>query len=226
MHEKGLLGADNIFNHCARLTDSEWRLLQAAGAHVTVNPRSDALFGFEAGGMPFQTAIDYGLKPALGVDVDTSMSGDMFAEMRTAFFLQRSIAEAQRVLGKSATPSAVTVRAILEAATVNSATCLGLADQIGTLTPGKQADIIAIRTDGIAVYPSHNAVGTVVHMIDRADVREVMVAGRLSKHAGRLLDVDVARLHAETDAARARLFEAADYTPNAFEERFPQLHAA
>ena len=102
MHDKGLLGADNIFNHCTRLTDNEWRLLKAAGAHVTVNPRSDALFGFEAGGFPFQSAIDHGLKPALGVDVDTSMSGDMFAEMRTAFFQQRSIAQAQRVLGKSA----------------------------------------------------------------------------------------------------------------------------
>jgi 5-methylthioadenosine/S-adenosylhomocysteine deaminase len=226
MHNKGLLGADNIFNHCTRLTDNEWRLLKAAGAYVTVNPRSDALFGFEAGGMPFQTAIDYGLKPALGVDVDTSMSGDMFAEMRAAFFLQRSIAQAQRVLGNSATPAAVTVRAILEAATVNSAACLGLADQIGTLTPGKQADIIAIRTDGIAVYPSHNVVGTVVHMIDRADVQEVMVAGRLRKHAGRLLDVDLVRLHAQTDAARARLFRAAGYTQDAFEERFPQLHAA
>jgi cytosine/adenosine deaminase-related metal-dependent hydrolase len=226
MHNKGLLGADNIFNHCTRLTENEWRLLKAAGAHVTVNPRSDALFGFEAGGMPFQTAIDYGLKPALGVDVDTSMSGDMFAEMRAAFFLQRSIAQAQRVLGNSATPAAVTVRAILEAATVNSAACLGLADQIGTLTPGKQADLIAIRTDGIAVYPSHNAVGTVVHMIDRADVQEVMVAGRPRKHAGRLLDVDPVSLHAQTDAARARLFRAAGYTPAAFEERFPQLHAA
>src|SRR3984957_20297754 len=146
MHAKGLLGADNIFNHCTRLTDAEWRLLAAAGAHVTVNPRSDALFGFEAGGLPFQTAIDHGLKPALGVDVDTSMSGDMFAEMGTAFFLQRSIAQAQRVLGERTTPSAVTVRTILEAATINGAACLGLADQIGTLTPGKQADIIAIRT--------------------------------------------------------------------------------
>ena len=226
MHEKGLLEADNIFNHCTRLADGEWQLLQMAEAHVTVNPRSDALFGFEAGGFPFQAAIDHGLKPALGVDIDTSMSGDMFAEMRTAFFQQRSVVQAQRVLGNRATPAAVTVRAILEAATVNSAACLGLADQIGTLTPGKQADIIAIRTDGIAVYPSHNAIGTVVHMIDRADVQEVMVAGRLRKHAGRLLDVDLSRLHAETDAARAHLFEAAGYIPNAFEERFPQLQAA
>jgi len=223
MYEKNLLGADNIFNHCTRLTDEEWRLLKMTDAHVTVNPRSDALFGFEAGGFPFQAAIDHGLKPALGIDVDTSMSGDMFAEMRTAFFQQRSVAQAQRVLGNRAMPLAVTVRGILEAATVNSAACLGLADQIGTLTPGKQADIIAIRTDGIAVYPSHNAIGTVVHMIDRADVQEVMVAGRLRKHAGHLLDVDLARLHAET---RARLFEAAGYTPNAFEERFPQLRAA
>lgn len=63
-------------------------------------------------------------------------------------------------------------------------------------------------------------------MIDRADVQEVMVAGRLRKHAGRLLDVDMARLHSETEAARARLFEAGGYTPDPFEERFPQLHAA
>jgi len=226
MHDKGLLGADNIFNHCTQLADAEWRLLAAAGAHVTVNPRSDALFGFEAGGFPFQAAIDHGLKPALGVDVDTSMSGDMFAEMRAAFFQQRSVAQGRRAQGDGAAPAAVTVRAILEAATTNSAACLGLADQIGSLTPGKQADIIAIRTDGVAVYPSHNAVGTVVHMVDRADVQEVMVAGRPRKHAGRLLDVDVARLHTETDAARARLFEAAGYRPDAFEERFPQLHAA
>ncbi len=225
MHVQGLLGADNIFNHCARSTEGEWRLLAAASANVTVNPRSDALFGFEAGGFPFQSAIDHGLKPALGADIDTSMSGDMFAEMRTAFFLQRSIAQTQRVLGERATPPAVTVRTILEAATVNSAASLGQSDRIGTLKPGKQADIIAIRTDSIGVYPSHNAVGTVVHMIDRSDVHEVMVAGRLRKHAGRLLDMDVARLHAETDAARTRLFAAAGYTPNAFEQHFPELHA-
>jgi 5-methylthioadenosine/S-adenosylhomocysteine deaminase len=226
MHEKGLLSADNIFNHCTRLADNEWRLLKAAGAHVTVNPRSDALFGFEAGGFPFQAALDHGIKPALGVDVDTSMSGDMFAEMRTAFFQQRSLAQAHRTASASAGPAAVTVRTVLEAATVNSAACLGLTDEIGTLTPGKQADIIAIRTDGIAVYPSHNAVGTVVHMVDRADVQEVMVAGRLCKHAGKLLNVDFSRLHAETDASRERLFKAAGYTPGAFEDRFPQLRAS
>ena len=226
MHGKGLLGSDNIFNHCTRLSDGEWKLLAQAGAHVTVNPRSDALFGFEAGGFPFQAALDHGIKPALGVDVDTSMSGDMFAEMRTAFFQQRSVAQAHRAASASAGPAAITVRRVLEAATVNSAACLGLGDQIGTLTPGKQADIIAIRTDGVAVYPSHNAFGTVVHMVDRADVREVMVAGRLRKHAGQLLDVELPRLYAETDAARGRLFRAADYTPDAFEDVFPQLHIA
>ena len=226
MDEKGLLGPDNIFNHCTRLSDSEWKLLAQVGAHVTVNPRSDALFGFEAGGFPFQAAIDHGIKPSLGVDVDTSMSGNMFAEMRTAFFQQRSVAQAHRTADASAGPPAITVRKVLEAATVNSAACLGLADEIGTLTPGKQADIIAIRTDGIAVYPSHNAVGTVVHMVDRADVREVMVAGRLRKHEGNLLGADLRRLHTETDSARARLFRAAGYMPDAFEDQFPQLHAA
>ena len=224
MHDKGLLGADNIFNHCTRLTDTEWRLLAAAGAHVTVNPRSDALFGFEAGGFAFQSAIDHGLKPALGVDVDTSMSGDMFAEMRTAFFQQRSIAQARRVLGASAAPSPMTARTILEAATISRPPAWAWPIKVGAHGHGKQADIVAIRTDGIAVYPSHNAVGTVVHMVERADVQEVMVAGRLRKRrppAGRGRGAPARR-----NGRGPRPPVPSRRVRTDVEERFPKLNAA
>jgi adenine deaminase len=71
------------------------------------------------------------------------------------------------------------VQSILEAATIDGARVMGLGNNVGSLTPGKQADLIMIRTDGIAMFPSHNAVGNVVHMANRSDVRTVMVAGRL-----------------------------------------------
>ena len=226
LHDKGLLGPDNIFNHCCQLSDADWRLLADAGINVTVNPRSDALFGFETGGFPYSSAREHGIRPALGIDIDTAQSGDMFGEMRTAFYQQRSIAQARRAHGDTSAPAPVTVREILEAATIAGARVLGLGDKVGSLTPGKQADIIMIRTDGVGVFPSHNAIGNVVHMAQRADVRTVMVAGRIVKHEGALLGVDLAAVRNAAEASRAYIFTKAGYAPQVIEDRFPVLKPA
>jgi 5-methylthioadenosine/S-adenosylhomocysteine deaminase len=226
LHEKGLLRSDNIFNHCVRLTGDDWRILAEAAVNVTVNPRSDSLFGLETDGFPYQAALEYGLRPALGVDIDTSQSGDMFAEMHAAFFQQRTFGQKRRAAGDASAPAPTHVRPILEAATIDGAHCMGLESSIGNLTPGKQADLIMIRTDGINIFPSHNAVGNVVHMANRSDVRTVMVAGKLRKHEGQLVDVNLGAIRRETEAAREYLFDAAGYQPLAFEEDFPRLEPA
>jgi len=226
LHAKGLLRSDNIFNHCVRLTDDDWRILAEAGVNVTVNPRSDSLFGLETDGFPYQTALEYGLRPALGIDIDTSQSGDMFGEMHAAFAQQRTFGQKRRAAGDTSAPAPTHVRPILEAATIDGAHCMGLESSIGSLTPGKQADLIMIRTDGISIFPSHNAVGNVVHMANRSDVRTVMVAGRLRKHEGQLVDVDLATVRRATETSREYLFDAASYQPHAFEEDFPRLQPA
>jgi cytosine/adenosine deaminase-related metal-dependent hydrolase len=150
----------------------------------------------------------------------------MFGEMHTAFSQQRTFAQRRRAAGDTSAPAPIHVQPILRAATIDGANVMGLGSSIGSLTPGKQADLIMIRTDGIAMFPSHNAVGNVVHMANRSDVRTVMVAGRLRKHEGKLIDVDVASVRRETVASRKYLFDVASYKPKALEEKFPQLRPA
>jgi cytosine/adenosine deaminase-related metal-dependent hydrolase len=226
LHARGMLRSDNIFNHCCRLSGDDWRILAEAGVNVTVNPRSDSLFGLESDGFPYQTALEYGLCPALGIDIDTSQGGDMFSEMHAAFTQQRTFAQRRRAAGDKSAPAPIHVQSILEAATIDGARVMGLGNNVGSLTPGKQADLIMIRTDGITMFPSHNAVGNVVNMANRADVRTVMVAGRLRKHEGQLVDVDVASVRRAAEGSREYLFAAAGYQPDALEEKFPHLQPA
>jgi len=217
--EKGVLGSHNIFNHCTRVPQETWNLFADAGVNVTVNPRSDALFGFDDETFAYQQAIDHGLTPALGIDLDTAFGSDLFGEMHALFGQQRSAMRYRRFRGEANVPAPISVQAVLEAATVNGARAAGLEGSIGTLTPGKQADIIMVRTNGVAVFPITNAIGTIVQAVERSDVDTVMVAGEVRKRAGRLLDVDLAKLKADVNASREYLLGASGYRPDLFGDR-------
>jgi cytosine/adenosine deaminase-related metal-dependent hydrolase len=212
----GVLGPHNIFNHCTRVPQETWKRFADAGVHITVNPRSDALFGFDDESFAYQQAIDHGLTPALGIDLDTAFGSDLFGEMHALFGQQRSAMRYRRFRGEGNVPAPISVEAVLAAATVNGARAAGLENEIGTLTPGKQADIITIRTNGVAVFPVTNAIGTIVQAVERSDVDTVMVAGEIRKRAGKLVGVDVAKLTADVTASRDYLLEASGYRPDLF----------
>nr|WP_249188727.1 amidohydrolase family protein [Burkholderia dolosa] len=212
----GVLGPHNIFNHCTRVPQETWKRLADAGVNVTVNPRSDALFGFDDDTFAYQQAVDHGLAPALGIDLDTAFGSDMFGEMHALFGQQRAAMRYRRFRGEADVPAPISVEAVLQAATVNGARAAGVDDRVGTLTPGKQADIIMVRTRGVAVFPVTHAIGTIVHAVERADVDTVMVGGRLRKRAGRLVDIDLARLEADAVASRDYLLEAGGYRTDLF----------
>lgn len=212
----GVLGTHNIFNHCTRVPQKTWKLLADAGVNITVNPRSDALFGFDDETFAYQQAVDHGLTPALGIDLDTAFGSDMFGEMHALFGQQRSAMRYRRFRGEADAPAPISVEAVLQAATVNGARAAGLEDPIGTLTPGKQADIIMVRTNGVAVFPMTNAIATIVQAVERADVDTVMVAGQLRKCAGKLVDVDLSRLSADVTASRDYLIKASGYRADLF----------
>lgn len=215
--QPGVLRTDNIFNHCTRLDQDTWGLLAAGGVNVTVNPRSDALFGFDDDSFAFQQAIDHGLTPALGIDLDTAFGSDMFGEMHMLFSQQRSAMRYRRFRGEENVPAPISAKQVLRAATSHGARAAGLEHEIGTLAPGKQADIIMVRTDDIAVFPVTNAIGTLVQAVERSNVDTVMVAGQLRKHAGELLDVDQAKLADEVNASREYLCAASGYRVGLFD---------
>lgn len=214
---KGLLGPDNIFNHITALPVDVLAILRTRGVRVNVCPRSDAQYGIGDGGMgSFQAAVDAGLTPAFSIDNETSYGGDMFGEMRTEFFLQRAMTQQQRFKGETTAPSALTVRQALEAATLGGARCAGLENVTGSLSPGKSADLIAVRANDLNLFPLNNAYGAIVHGAERANIDMVMIAGKIRKKGGSVVGLDEAKLRAMVTASRDFLMNAVGYTPNLF----------
>jgi len=182
---------------------------------VDVCTRSDAQYGLGSGASAgvggFQKALDFGVQPGFSVDNETSYSTDMFGEMRAAFFVQRALAANRRANKDPDAPAPVTVRQVLQCATVNGARCAALLDKCGTITPGKEADIVMIRADEINVYPSNHALGTVVAAADVRNIDTVIIGGRIRKLRGRMAGVNMDKFRQMADESRGYLFKQAGY---------------
>ena len=221
--QERLVGPDNTFNHCGALPERTWQILRDSGANIDVCPRSDAQYALGEGISAYQHALDHGIKPGFSVDNETSYSSDIFAEMRTAFFMQRALSQNRRFVGEQNVPKPVNVRDVLECATVNGAVCAGLAGEIGSISPGKQADIVVIRADDLNLYPSNNAVGTVVQAADRSNVDTVIIGGRIRKRGGKIIGLDMQKLKRVVEESRNYLFRATNYREDIFAEQLPKL---
>jgi len=208
---EGLVRADITFNHCQGWPDRVWQRVKESGATVNVCPRSDAQYGLGEGVFAFQKALDHGMRPGFSIDNEVSYGTDMFSEMRVAFNVQRAMAQYRRANGDAKAPAPVSVRTVLESATVGGAACAGLLDTCGTLTPGKQADVVLIRTDDINLYPSNHAIGTVVLAADTRNVDTVIIGGRIRKLRGRMQSVDMVQFRQMADESRNYLFGKAGY---------------
>jgi 5-methylthioadenosine/S-adenosylhomocysteine deaminase len=146
-------------------------------------------------GMPgIQGALDHGVRPSLSSDVDVSMTQDPFTIMRSAFSLQRLLLLQRAKAGEENLPPLLTCREVLEFATIDGARCAGLDRKIGTLTPGKDADVVLLRTDLLNVWPVNSAAGAIVTLMDTSNVEAVFVAGQIKKWRGSLVGVDVSRV--------------------------------
>jgi 5-methylthioadenosine/S-adenosylhomocysteine deaminase len=198
------LKSDTTYIHCCTLNDTEWKLIRDTGGTISIAGYVETLMGH--GNPPTQKAIDNGIRPSLSVDVETSVPNDFFAQMRTVFSLQKNEVWAKRLAGDKNPPKFLTAREVLEFATVEGARANGLERKIGTLAPGKDADIILLRTDRLNVMPMNNAVGAVVTSMGPQNVDTVLIAGKVMKRNGQMVGVDFERLNRLGNEARDRLY--------------------
>jgi 5-methylthioadenosine/S-adenosylhomocysteine deaminase len=181
MGEAGLLGPDTTYIHCTTLNDTEIQMIVDTGGTVSLASPVEMMMGH--GMPPIQKFLDRGLRPSLSVDVETNVPGDMFNQMRSVMALQRALATED---GKAP----LSPKEVLACATIEGAKANGLDSKVGTLTPGKQADLIMLRTDRINVTPMNDPATAVVAGMDTGNVDTVLIAGRVMKHRGELLHVD------------------------------------
>ena len=205
LDQLGLMGPDTTYIHCTDSTDQELDLIASTGGSASVAPYVEMLMGH--GVPPTGRLVARGVRPSLSIDVVSSVPGDMFTQMRTALVQER-------ILAFTETPDmpfapTLTHRDVLEFATIDGARACALDHKVGTISPGKQADIVLIRTDQVNVAPVVDPVATVVIAADTSNVDTVMVAGRIVKHNGQLARVDLPSLLRRLDGARDYLLSQA-----------------
>jgi len=169
---------------------------------------------------PILKTLDQGIPPSLSVDVEVTLTADMFTQMRSTMNLQRMFMNA-RALGETyatgfPNQELLTTRDVLRFATQEGANDLGLGSKVGSLTPGKEADIIILDAEAINVFPVNVVPGAVVSLMDRTNVETVIVAGKVRKWQGQLQDVDLRKLRRTLEDSRDFLFHAAGIKQNLF----------
>ncbi len=179
------LGPDVNVAHGNHFSQEDVQHAVDAGASFSSTPEVEMQMGH---GIPVtDKVIEAGGRPTWGVDVCSSVSGDMGSQMRIGLQLQRMFDNQEVLEGdKEVSEVSISCRDTLEMATVEGARALGLEDEIGTLTPGKRADIQLIRTDDFMTAPNHSPVQTVVFQSDPSHIDTVLVDGEVVKRDGEL----------------------------------------
>jgi cytosine/adenosine deaminase-related metal-dependent hydrolase len=176
-----------------------------SGASTSLTPDTALNEGF--GDPPTLRLLALGHQPSLGIDVVSSAPGDMFAAMRLLLSHARGN-EARRALqeDRDFDPIPLTSREVYQFATLAGARACGLDGQVGTLSPGKDADIILIDTRDINMMPLNYPFGNIVESAHPGNVDTVLVAGREVKRNGKLVGVDLEDLERKVTASRDSLF--------------------
>lgn len=187
----GLLGPNINIVHGHALSDPQLERFCALGMTFSAAAENEMSQGH---GHPLTGRLRrFGRAPSLGVDLESVLSGDMITQARVALGMQRSLDNVayREQHGTIPPTSTITTREALSWATVEGARMLQQLDRIGTLAPGKQADLVVIRATDLNMQPVHDPVSAVVFQASLANVDSVMVAGQWKKRAGRLLAGDL-----------------------------------
>lgn len=203
MYEAGLLTPRINVVHGNTMGMDEFKMLADTGASLSVTPEVEMMMGH---GYPATGYfLEHGGTPTLGVDVVTSTGGDMFSQMKFALQAERSRTN-ELLLAQGEMPGELSLQAsqVLRFATSAGAQALGLERKTGSVIPGKEADLIMIRTTDLNLFPVHDPIGAVVQFANPSNVDTVFVAGKLVKRNGKLL-------HVNLDDIRSKAMESKEY---------------
>jgi 5-methylthioadenosine/S-adenosylhomocysteine deaminase len=208
LHDLGLLNQPTTFVHCCYFSEEEWRLVADSGNTVSIAPQVEEQMGH--GWPPVLKAIEHGLRPSLSIDVVTTVPGDMFTQIRAAFGAERARVNAGYWEKNEPAPKTMlTARQMLEMATINGAHVAGLESRTGSLTPGKQADVVVLDATSLNMAPVIDPVAAVTLCADVSNVETVFIDGVVRKRDGKLL-ADTARARSLVEASRDYLIAEAD----------------
>lgn len=199
----GLMGSDLTFIHCNSFTPADFALVAAHGAHVSSAPEVEMQMGL--GAAPLTRMLASGVHPTLSVDIVPAVGGELFSQLRFMLQTQRMLDQQQaQQNGTPLTSLPVSTRDVLPYVTTHPAASLALGDTIGSLTPGKQADVILVNALDLNLFLSEPS-AALVSAAHPGNVDTVLVAGRIVKRHMQLVGVDLAPLRRDARIANQRL---------------------
>ncbi len=192
----GMFDGRTVAAHCVWLDDADIKVLAGKGAGVAHCPSSNMMLA--SGVAPVMKMLAAGIAVGLGTDGPAGSNNDfnMFEEMDLAAKLQKVA---------TGDPRALPAAQALEMATILAARALGMEKEIGSIEPGKRADLIGVRLDAPNAVPLYSVYSQMVYSLKAGDVEQVMVNGRWIVRSGRMLTLDRAAVLAEAEKYRRKV---------------------
>jgi 5-methylthioadenosine/S-adenosylhomocysteine deaminase len=193
MYEHGFMTPSNIYVHAASLSEDSYQRIAATGGHASVSAESEMNAG--QGYPPTWRLRRHNIPVSLSMDTSVWWSADLFSAMRATLNADRA-REHLEAHQRNDTVMLSHLRAeqVVTWATLGGAQALGMDSAIGSITPGKQADLVLIKNDRSPVmFPLLHPYGHVVFQAGRGDVHTVMIDGNVVKYDHALLNIDLDR---------------------------------
>jgi len=204
LEQAGLLGPDVQLVHPLLTTAEERNILKARGASYSTSPTGEARRPQSVGVIQLGELLEAGVKVSLSTDHTTNYNCDPFVGMRILFALHEHRIGAKIPL---------TLKRLVQLATLDGAVDLGIAGRTGSLTPGKRADIVLVRTADINMTPLGDPYEALVSRAQPGNIDTVIVDGRILRQAGRFTALDHAQVLREAREAALALRTRASWPP-------------
>src|SRR3954449_12205103 len=204
MHEHGFMAPETVYVHAATLSEDSYNRIAATGGSVSVSTESEQSAG--QGYPPTWQLRRHDIPVSLSMDTSVWWSGDLFSAMRSTLGADRSREHLEaHARQETVTNHHLRAEHVVDWATRGGSRALGLDSVVGSLEPGKKADIVLIKNQqSPAMFPMLQPYGHVAFQAQRGDVHTVLVDGRVVKHENKLVGIDLA-------AARRAIEETVEY---------------